>query len=500
MLAYILFPLLLLAPVLQGVWDFRTQFIFEAAVILTGGFWLFREVVSGRPPAFLSDKRSIPLLCALGFSFLASRLSPVNALIAPEWWNFLTGIFILTLASALTPAERKKTDLALRLAAWFIVLLSFYQGYFIVIKNAAESTYLPLALTRLTASLTNANVLALFIIMLIPLAAVWRDLFLLAALIIVLIGTMSVAAVLGLLVSACFYAADNVKIIDFKKNWWLFAVLAVVAAAAISLLELGSVSDRLLWWGSALRMFFDRPLLGFGQGAFTYVYPAFHHPDAARLAAIYVHNYYLEFLAENGLIASVFWGWAVVSRLKGIKGLKKYALIACLAHSFADFGLAMPAIFFIFCYLLSDPLQPAAPAVPPERKNAVAVAALGLACFMVLCGVFSSQRKLERLHSRALDALQGGDYSKAEAAYEEAGRLAPKNPIIPGLLGRIRIREGFEKKDKSLFFSAAADLERAVLLDPYNDGAWMDLKRLYEAAGEGRLLEGLKKRRAEVFR
>ena len=135
--AFIFCPLLLLAPVLQGVWDFQVQFILEAAVFLTGGFWLFREVMSGRPPAFLSDKRNIPLICTLGFSFLASRLSPISALIAPEWWNFLTGIFILALGSALTPAERRSADLALRLAAWFIVLLSCYQGYLIVVRSAA---------------------------------------------------------------------------------------------------------------------------------------------------------------------------------------------------------------------------------------------------------------------------------------------------------------------------------------------------------------------------
>ncbi len=559
MLVFIFCPLLLLAPVLQGVWDFRTQFRFEAAVLFTGGFWLFRETMSGRPPAFLYEKRGFPLLCALGFSFVSSRLSPVSGLIAPEWWNFLTGVFILALATTLTPAERKNADLALRAAAWFIVLLNFYQAYVVAVRYAGDpASPLPAALTCLTASLPNANTLALFAIMLIPLAVVWRDFFLLGALVIVLIGTLSIAAVIGLLAAACFYAADNVKLADFKKNWRLFAVIAVVAAAAISQLELASVSDRLLWWGSAFRMFLDRPLLGFGPGAFTYVYPAFHQPDAARLAATYVHNYYLEFLAENGLIASVFWGWAVLTRLKSIKGLKKYALIACLVHSGADFGLAVPAIFFIFCYLLSEPRSfgpvtsdlntgrkstvevggpkglgeprsfgpgttdkytgrksialagdpkglgepsPSSPgAVRPEKKTVVALAALGLACFAALSGIFASRLKLESLHTLAQDALQRGDYSKAEAEYQEAERLAPENPRVPGLLGRIRIREGAEKKDKGRFFSAAVDLERAVLLDPYNAGAWTDLKRLYGAAGEPRLLEGLQKRKAEVFK
>lgn len=527
MLALIFCPLLLLAPALQGVWDFRVQFILEAAVFMTGGFWLYTQVVSGRPPAFLSGKNILPLICASGFAFLASRLSPVGALIAPEWWNFLAGIFILALASALTPAERGKADLALRLAAWFIVLLGFYQGYRMMAGGAAGAAGPLAALSPVTASLTNANALALFIIMLIPLAAAWKDFALLAALALLLIGTKSVAAVLALLVGACFYAADNIRSAGFRKNRRLLAVLAALAAVALSRLELNSVADRLLWWSSALKMFADRPLLGFGQGAFTFVYPAYHHPEAARMATIYAHNYYLEFLAENGLLAFMFWGWAVLTRLRGVRGAAKYALIAALTHSLVDFGLAVPAIFFVFCYLLGscgaaaadggntvmpagggsgpkardrDMSDPDSPAAVPRKQTAAVLAAVALGCFIAMCGFFASQLKLERLHALALEALRSGDYPRAVSELEAAARLAPKNPLVPELLSRIRTREGSVKQDKGTLFSAAVDLERALILAPYEAGAWRDLGRLYTATGERRLVEGLQKRKAEVFR
>lgn len=502
LLVLILFPFLLLAPVLQGIWGLGTQFLLEAAVFLTGGFWFLREIRAGRLPSFISDRGNIPLLFALIFSLLASRLSPVSALIAPEWWNFLTGIFILALASSLTTSERKSADLALRLAAWFIVLLSFYQGYVIVVNGVGDSTHL-------TASLTNANALALFAVMVLPLTVLWRDFFLLAALVVVLIWTMSVAAVLGLLVGACFYAADNVKRVDLKKNWWVFAVLGAVAAAAVSQLELRSVSDRLLWWGSALRMFSDRPLLGFGQGAFTYIYPAFHHPDAARLASIYAHNYYLEFLAENGLPAFLFWGWAVLARLKGIKGLKKYALIAVLAHSFADFGLAVPANFFIFCYLLAEPggfavrlpgSVVAFRSLGGWSGKTLAAAALGVLLAAHLSGVVSRKMSLDRLQGSAVKACAGGDYSAAEKFLVEASEIEPDNPLVPQMLGQVLLRAGLEKNNRPALFRAAVSFERALSLNPYDAASYRDLGRLYAAAGERKMAEDLLKRKREVFR
>ena len=491
MLVFIFCSFLLIAPALQGVWDFRAQFIFEAAVFLTGGFWLFREVVSGRPPAFLSDKKNIPLLCAAFFSLLAAALSPVRALVMPEWWTFAAGLFMLGLGGSLKDGDLRRTDLALRISAWLIALLSLYQAF--ILKSS-----------DISASLANPNALALFILMLLPLAIKWRDLFLLVALIIVLFWTQSAAALLALLVTAGFYARDNMKAADLKKNWGLLIVLAAVAAVAILQLEPRSFLDRLGWWRAALGMFADRPALGFGPGAFAYVYPAYHNPGTAGVATIYVHNYYLEFLAENGFFAFFFWAWAAALRLKEIGGLKKYALIAALVHSVADFGLAVPANFFVFCYLLIEPgPQEAAVAAPkalPEKTTAVVLAALGLACFMVLCGVFSSQLKLSKLHTRALDAFYAGDYAKAEASLLAAARRAPANPFVPGLLGQVRMRSGSGEKDAGSLFPAAVDLERAIILYPYNPGAWRDLERLYSVSGELRLLEGLKKRKTGVFK
>jgi len=513
MLVFILSSFLLLAPALQGIWDFQTQFVFEAAVFLTGGFWLFSGGLAGRSPwgraprcfpsveqspgrvdAFLSEKRNIPLFFAAFFSLLAAVLSPVRALVVPEWWTFAAGIFVMILAGCLKAGERRWTDLALRLSAWFIALLSLYQAF--ILKSS-----------DISASLTNPNSLSLFTLLLLPMAIIWKDFFLAGALIISLVWTQSAAALLALLVAAGVYARDNMKAEGVRRNWPVLLLMSVVAVLAFSQLEFRSLLDRLGWWRAALKMFAERPALGFGPGSFAYVYPAYHGYQSHGLSTIYVHNYYLEFLAENGFFAFAFWGWAVASRFKDVCGLRKYALIAALTHSLVDFGLAVPANFFVFCYLLSGPAPQVSSAAGPDRtftrdikKTSAAAAALALACFAALCAVFSSQLKLESLRAGALTALFAEDYSRAEVLLEEAARLAPGNPLIPRLLGQVRMRSGLAKKNTGRLFAAAADLERAVIMDPYNAGVWRDLEGLYTAVGEKSLLDGLMKRRAEVFR
>jgi len=487
MLVLILFSFLLLAPALQGVWDFRTQFVFEAAVFLTGGLWLFRESLAGGLSCRLFEKRNIPLWLAAFFSLLAAALSPVRALVMPEWWTFAAGIFILTLAGCLKAGERRWTDMALRLSAWLVALLSLYQAF--ILKSS-----------DISASLTNPNALALFTLMLLPLAIVWKDFVLMVALVITLLWTQSEAALLALLVAAGFYAKDNMKAEDVKKNLPVFLLMAAIAALALSQLELRSFLDRFGWWHAALRMFADRPALGFGPGAFAYVYPAYHGAYGSGLSTIYVHNYYLEFLAENGFFAFIFWGWAVAARVRETSGLKKYALIAALAHSFTDFGLAVPANFFVFCYLLTGPAGDEPAVRPTARWQAAAAAAMGLLLAAHMSGVFFRKTAIEALYFSAMKAYSAGECSAAEGFLETAHKREPGNPVIPQILGQIRMREGFERKEMPMLFRAAVSYERALALNPYNAAAYRDLRSLYLAAGEEKMAADLLARKREVFR
>ncbi|OGS53569.1 MAG: hypothetical protein A3J79_07300 [Elusimicrobia bacterium RIFOXYB2_FULL_62_6] len=484
--AFLFFSILLLAPVLQGFWSSRTQFVFQAACLFAGGLWLFRAASSVGLPQSLSSKDGLLLLGAAFFSLLGAALSPVRPLVMADWWTFFFGLCVLASAGFLPEGRRRTAELGLRISAWVIMALSLYQAF--VLKSP-----------DISASLTNPNALALFALMLIPLAMTWRDYYLLGALVIVLIWTQSLAALLALLAAAGLYAADNARKNDFRRNWPLYAVLAVACALALWQLEPRSVLDRLGWWRAALKMFADSPLLGFGQGAFAWLYPAYHRPEAAGLSSVYVHNYFLEFLAENGALAAACWFWAVFSRLKAAAGLKRYAIAAALVHSLADFGLAVPANFFVFCYILSSPPgENAAPAaVPPAgRAKALAFAAV-LAALALVHGIrnFYGDLRLDRLYRSAQAAYSAGDHALAAVTLEKAAAAAPGNPLIPRLQGQALLADSLAKKDRVLLFRAAAALERSLLLNPYNSGAYRDLEYLYGVAGAQGMLADLRQRK-----
>ena len=86
--------------------------------------------------------------------------------------------------------------------------------------------------------------------------------------------------------TAGFYARDNMKAADLKKNWGLLIVLAAVAAVAILQLEPRSFLDRLGWWRAALGMFADRP---WGPG---------NNPKTAAREYLKSHP---EFVVDTGL-------------------------------------------------------------------------------------------------------------------------------------------------------------------------------------------------------
>jgi O-antigen ligase len=131
---------------------------------------------------------------------------------------------------------------------------------------------------------------------------------------------------------------------------------------------------RLAMTKDGLRMFWQKPVLGWGLGTFTAVYPQFRsfYTDLFVNAA---HNDYVQVLAETGLIgfASVVWFIVEVYRagLRNVEGWNRdwsralglAALVGCtglLVHSFFDFNLQIPAnasIFYFLCAVATHTAQ-----------------------------------------------------------------------------------------------------------------------------------------------
>ena len=175
------------------------------------------------------------------------------------------------------------------------------------------------------------------------------------------------------------------------KRGAVAALLAIVMAMAILLAVLGASeavsristlrepgrADVAGWRmrvnRDSLAMVRQRPLLGWGLGTFTTVYPRFRsfYDDVIVNTA---HNDYMQVLVETGITgAAITLGFLVVVFREGWRNLQKpqspgsrgivlaamVSVSGIVIHSASDFNLHVPAnaaIFFVMCTLAAIPL------------------------------------------------------------------------------------------------------------------------------------------------
>ena len=163
---------------------------------------------------------------------------------------------------------------------------------------------------------------------------------------------------------------------------WRMGLLFVAFVALLLWLDVGPFLDRWksfqgdLHGGRAAisrdgwRMFLQRPLLGWGLGAFPFVYPEFRSFYTDYLIN-QAHNDYLQVLVETGALGAAAMVWFIVALYRRALGrlraaaaksaidsgslVRLAALTGCtglLVHSFVDFNLHIPAnamLFFFLC-------------------------------------------------------------------------------------------------------------------------------------------------------
>ena len=481
MLVYVFSAILLLSPLLQAVFDLQLQLAFQQAALLAFLAWLFLSSRSGTMPDIFGGKFRL-LWCAAALSFLSLLLSPFKGYIFNEWGNYAAGLLIYIYASFLGAEERRKTDGAIMIGAWLVMALSLAQAFIL-----QDFTRHP--------PLTNLNALALYAVMIFPLALARRSWALAAAMSVLVIWTQSLGAVLAGLAGAGYYSYSKIKSGERAENKWILALLLVLVIPMFYLLQTDSMAGRLAWWKSACGMFAARPLCGFGYAAYTWAQAGFQPPGVFREHAIYAHNYYLEFLSENGVLSAAAWFCFLGAALRSRRGLVKYSVLAALVHSVMDFGLSVPADLWLFCYLLAEPREESAAVKPARACAPLAAAVVLLEAAILLLDVKSVA--FERARKSALAEAVNGDPAGAETLlgpYLET-RLF-REPALE-FLGRLNMAREVNR-DKG--FSSAVYYEMALLENPYSPEAWRALSQLYSSPGLERAAAGLASRRAEVYR
>jgi O-antigen ligase len=146
-----------------------------------------------------------------------------------------------------------------------------------------------------------------------------------------------------------------------------------------------SPSIRLDITKDSLRMFFHRPVWGWGLGAFPTVYPSYRS-FYTNLFVNEAHNDYAQLLVETGLLGFGLMLWFLVRLYRhALPTSRRWefqwdgavslaALLGCtgiLLHSFVDFNLQIPAnaaLFYVLCGLAASPL---AESSKPGRSRAI---------------------------------------------------------------------------------------------------------------------------------
>ena len=128
--------------------------------------------------------------------------------------------------------------------------------------------------------------------------------------------------------------------------------------------------DRLTIARDSMRMFRDRPLLGWGLDVFPIAYPKYRS-FATEYRINAAHNDYVQLLVETGIVGfSILLVFLGLLYRKGFRNLRESkspfrsdavlaALVGCtglLVHSLSDFNLHIPAnaaVFFVLCAIVT---------------------------------------------------------------------------------------------------------------------------------------------------
>lgn len=129
---------------------------------------------------------------------------------------------------------------------------------------------------------------------------------------------------------------------------------------------LGEIDPRIQAWEMTLAAIAERPLLGYGHGAYQEMFFLLHGPELGAAGIFdHAHNDYLQAAAELGLPAAgalwlallLVWGLCLIGTIAR-RRRRVYPLIASTAgvlvalHAITDFSLLMPAVSMTFAAIL----------------------------------------------------------------------------------------------------------------------------------------------------
>ncbi|MBN2406207.1 MAG: hypothetical protein JXJ19_00760 [Elusimicrobia bacterium] len=245
---------------------------------------------------------------------------------------------------------------------------------------------------------------------------------------------------------------------NFRHMLRLSAVLAIAALLYLVYVQPPELADRISWLRSGFAMFFSRPLTGFGPGSTSHVLPVF---IGTGHFSLYVHSFFVQFAADNGIIAlgGLVWLisyvlWNIITGASYRKKIIFISLISLVVYNFAEYNLAIPFISLTMWCLagtFSD-----FEVFPVRGRSKLAIILI-----LTVMGFMSVKMFVqERYFTRGIYYLNKGRYALAESLFRKSLDMYPGYA-----LGNIGLSLKYLYED-----DLALSLETAGTVFPVKDG------------------------------
>lgn len=250
------------------------------------------------------------------------------------------------------------------------------------------------------------------------------------------------------------------------------------ALQRVGVLRSDTIRVRGYWWLAGVKMFAERPIIGWGPESYVTHFASYLPRESAPVANIETadepHNVFVRHLANTGVLGfAAYVGLLVLAFRRLFRRLRTagadqpvvVTFIALLAAYIgqAFFSIDVTAIALVSWVslgaiaALADPPDPDAPRSAP-RPRPVALAAVVLVVALLLAGLSTAPLKADH-EARTARRLANADRSQSEILdhYSKAMSLAPYEPIYRGFAGDYLERQAGRENDR--------DVRRQLLTD-----------------------------------
>lgn len=483
-------------------------FRFRSFSALVALFWSFGWLIAALPGWFGCAEIEVAQTQTLHLAGIGAYVLAVWLMLErhPEWRNQLAGVMAAGVLLA-------------GIVAWRQYLWGFDEMREFVARQEAEGIIQGGAIraklvseTRVSAPFTSSNVLAGYLVMLLPLTMLvlrcWSERFepvKLSMWLFWLFGAVlaggafilarSRGALLAALAAACGWGVTSLR-----RKWWRIAALAAflllvgggALAAGILGRGFGSMAERADYLRSCALMTAEKPLAGHGWGEFFYRHMQLKQSSTDESARD-PHNIVATFAVHCGIPAGMLAVVIGVVPLVGLwrrrrDGLSEAALwggVAFLFHSLMEINLQVPGIMAsagaLFLIGLAAPVEHE-PAPSPRAGRLVAAA---FVLMMAVGSLWGSWRWVqgEVAFARFYDLLMPGSAEEASrvtpAAIERAYRRV--TAYRPGLAAARELAGDYEMARGDLV-AAEARYQEARRINPrrpavYRRMAMLEVRR-----------------------